>query len=636
MSETYSDQSRGKFNINATNSSWMAEFDSNLAEHDNNLPHLKLLSEIGSVQYAASEKQIVAVIFKGVLYNRSDLARANHLFDKNDWSDVEFLLNLYLATGSNIIGQLRGIYNILIWDANQKRLFCSRDPLGFEPLFYGIVQSKYVFSNSIATLLQYPGLNREINRPALADYLSRRWPLYDETYYLAIKRVMVGHYILIQDNLLENHQYWDPSPPGTPDDTMSEADFEEFEDYLEQAVGRCLRFGKSGIFLSGGLDSVSIAAVASDLCRKNNFPDPLALSLVFPDPGINEEDIQKRVASGLGIEQILIPFDEAVGEMGLISGTLSFTGNFPQPIQNPWRIAYNNLAQRGVDKDCEVILTGIGGDDWLTVNPGYIADLIKNLDVSGSFTFINALRRSFNAPTIPVIRYMLWTIGLRPIIASSGRKTFNRLMPSSFYNYRFKRISRVKETPEWIAPDPQLRQQLDLRTNQTIDELLKRPEPSGPYGFYKHDARSTTFSHPMLTLELEEDFEAGKLLGIKLLHPFWDADLIQYLCRIPPRLLLKGGHDKGIVRQTIARRFPNIGFDRQKKVIAGSFIKNTLILEGMEAFKRIGGLQYLIKFGIIQNINDNFIEKLLIDKDLNENHRVWELLTLEAWLRSHG
>jgi hypothetical protein len=175
-----------------------------------------------------------------------------------------------------------------------------------------------------------------------------------------------------------------------------------------------------------------------------------------------------------------------------------------------------------------------------------------------------------------------------------------------------------------------------LRTNQTIDELIKRPEPSGPYGFYKHDARSSTFSHPILTLELEEDFETGKLLGFKLLHPFWDVDLIQFLCRIPPRLLLKGGRDKGIVRQAIAKRFPDLGFERQQKVIAGSFIKNTLNFEGMEAFKRIGGLQYLIKFGIIQEISEQFIAELLADKDLNENHRVWELLTLEAWLRSHG
>lgn len=624
-----------RFDPETINSSWLAEFDLHAEGRDNFISQLEIRSGTESAKYAKTDTYQCSAIFKGILYNRSDLARENRIEESSELTDAEFLLRLYVLSGSKIIEKLRGIFNLLIWDAGQGILIGTRDPLGFEPLFYAHTNSTVIFSNSIDTLLQHPDIHKEINRPALADYLSRRFPFYDETYYLGIKRVLVGHCLTFQKGHFDSFQYWDPSPPGTPDDSMTEADLEEFEYFLEQAVDRCLSFGKPGIFLSGGLDSVSVAAVATDLTRKKNFPEPLALSLVFPDPVCNEEDVQKNVANELAIEQILVPFNDAVEESGLIYGSASLSGVFPQPTYNPWRIAYNTLASQGVKNDCKVILTGVGGDDWLTVNPDHMADLISQLDIMGSLQLINALQRSFVASRIPVYRYLLWTIGLRPIIASSARKTLNSLIPDQFYKYRYKRLARVKKTPDWIAPDPELQKQLEARTNKSIDEMIRRPEPSGPYGYYKHDARSTTYTHPVLTLELEEDFEVGKLFGIKLLHPYWDADLIQFLCRIPPHLLLKGGRDKGIVRQAIANRFPNVDFERQRKIIAGGFIKNTLNFQGMAAFERIGGLQYLTKLGIIRPVDENFISNLLANPDLNESIRVWELLTLEAWLKSH-
>jgi len=78
---------------------------------------------------------------------------------------------------------------------------------------------------------------------------------------------------------------------------------------LEQAVERCLRPGPAGIFLSGGLDSVSVAAMATDVARKSGARDPLALSIVFPTDDANEEDVQRGVAGGLGLEHVGIGLD---------------------------------------------------------------------------------------------------------------------------------------------------------------------------------------------------------------------------------------------------------------------------------------------------------------------------------------
>ena len=145
-------------------------------------------------------------------------------------------------------------------------------------------------------------------------------------------------------------------------------------------------FGPTGIFLSGGFDSISVAAFATDIARRTAQPDPIALSLAFPDPTCNEEVVQRGVAKGLGIDQVLLSFEEALGGRGLIEAATGLIAEWPVPMLNLWNPAYATLAARGRARGCRVILTGNGGDEWLAVSPFLAADLIKSLDVVGFIT----------------------------------------------------------------------------------------------------------------------------------------------------------------------------------------------------------------------------------------------------------
>src|SRR4029079_15317523 len=92
---------------------------------------------------------------------------------------------------------------------------------------------------------------------------------------------------------------------------LTDEETRRFSDVLDQAVRRCLSLGRAGIFLSGGFDSVSIAAVAADLSRKAGVEPPAALSLAFPDPTCNEQNVQRGVANALGLPFKLADFQEA-------------------------------------------------------------------------------------------------------------------------------------------------------------------------------------------------------------------------------------------------------------------------------------------------------------------------------------
>jgi asparagine synthase (glutamine-hydrolysing) len=575
------------------------------------------------------------VFFTGHLYNRDDLQRTLD-GEPGTQGDVNNLLTAaYRRWGETLAGKLRGRYALVVWDPQRNLLLATRDPMGSMPLFYACVGVESIFfSTAIEPLLALPGVPTTLNKPALANLLCRQYPHLDETFYSAVRRVPLGHAAGWQAGAFRLVKYWEPSPPGTPDDTMRAEDLGEFDALLRQAVARCLRFGPTGIFLSGGLDSVSIAAVATDIARTAGVVPPHALSLAFPHPDCNEEPVQRGVASALDLRQTILPFDAAVGDRGLLAAALDLSAALPAPLQNPWRPAYRHLAEIGRAVGVRGILTGSGGDDWLTVNSDYMADLVRQGDVVGMARFLRAMLRSYTLRRPAMLRYLLWKAGVRPVLVQQARRGLGRVAPDALHSYRRRKLLAAQQTPAWIAEDPALRAALLDRARAHVERTLQTPEPAGPYGFYRHTGIAYTFTHPLITLEQEEDYVVGGSLGVELLHPYWDADLIQFLCRVPPRLLLAGGREKGVVRQTLARRFPDLQFGRQRKVSASDFFYSNLRCEAWEIVRRPDALAGLAALGIVDQATAGaFMAASLASPELGAVHRVWELLVAEAWVR---
>jgi hypothetical protein len=188
--------------------------------------------------------------------------------------------------------------------------------------------------------------------------------------------------------------------------------------------------------------------------------------------------------------------------------------------------------------------------------------------------------------------------------------------------------------PEWAGPSPALRDAVLHRDREQLAIELEKPPPRGRYGFYNHNAISQTFSHPLLSLEQEEYDSLGSRIGVVYAHPYWDPDLISFLCKVPPRLLMAGGREKGIVRGTVARRFPASGFKRQPKVSARDFFYEMLRAEAPKALERLGSLAALAELEVVDKHGaQEFLRVGSRRRNVREKHKIWDLLTLEAWLR---
>ena len=600
---------------------WLASYRDGRTSHGQDLC---LLGNPGQFLPAQADDAFCSVIFDGVLYNRTDLSECSS--GSLTENDAAIVLKAYRRWGDDLLHKIKGIFALIIHDRARDILVGARDPLGVYPLFYASVEGEWLFSTSVEALTRHPRVSGEVNRAALADHLCHRWPDVEETFFKNVKRVPPGHVIRVGRSK-QVRRYWELPIPGAGVDWIREDELERFDELLDQAVERCLCLGPAAIYLSGGLDSVSVAAVAAQNSHRKGLPPPWALSLGFPGE-CNEENIQKGVAKDLGLPQVLMTLGDAVGHDGLLLAALKMNSHWPMPMLSPWNPAYHRLGLEGKQRGCKVILTGGGGDEWLGVTPLLAADLIRTLDVVGLYRLWSTMQSSYPLPWHSIMKNTLWKFGARPLVSTTIRRVLCSMAPGLLQARQRRRVRRT--TPDWTAPDPALQQQIDER----LEGRLGQTKPMRDTGGFYFRELWESFDHPLTAMEMEEVFESGTRMGLRILMPYWDADLLEMLYRIPPHLLNKGGRSKGLVRQSVASRFPQLGFEKQKKVFSTNFFNSTMLQEGKKAWQALGGTPALAELGIVDGERlGSTIEAILGGNQLRQAYRIWDVLNMESWLR---
>jgi asparagine synthase (glutamine-hydrolysing) len=604
---------------------WLASYRNGRPRHEQ---ELLLVGNLGQPLPAKAEDASGSVIFDGVLYNRADLSKYSS--DSPTENDAAIVLKAYRRWGEDLLHKIKGIFALIIQDRERDVLLGARDPVGVYPLFYACIDGEWLFSTSVEALTRHPRVSAEVNRAALVDHLCHGWPDIEETVFKNVKRVPPGHIMRVA-RAKQVSRYWEPPIPGAGVDWVREDELGRFDELLDQAVERCLCLGPAAIYLSGGLDSVSVAAVAAENSRRKGLLPPLALSLGFPAE-CDEEKIQRSVAADLGLPQVFMTIGDAIGPDGLLLSALKMTSHWPMPMLNLWNPAYHRLGLEAKHKGCKAILTGGGGDEWLGVTPFLAADLMRTLNVVGLYQLWSTMQRSFPVPWHLMIKNALWTFGARPLLGEAKRATIGRILRSAapgLLQARQKR--RMQRTiPDWVAPDPALREHIDQRLQKSLEQT-KPVRAKG--GFYFRELWRS-LDHVLTAMEMEEVFESGTRMGLPILMPYWDADLLEMLYRVPPHLLNKGGRSKALVRQSLARKFPELGFDQQKKIVTINFFDSTLLRDGKKAWQVMGGTPALVKLGIVDEERlASTIADLLTGGQPRQAYRIWDVLNLEAWLR---
>lgn len=217
-----------------------------------------------------SLNQRYVITYNGEIYNyrelRADLEAEGFRFHSQ--SDTEVLLNAITAWGLKALNKLNGMFAFALWDKQEQKLLLARDRYGIKPLYYALTSNSLAFASEQKAILVQPGFARRLNKDALLEYFTFQNIFTDKTLIKDVKLFPAGYYgifDLSQPNKgLQLTQYWDfdfREPSGKIDKRAYQ---EELDRLFRQAVNRQLVTDvELGSYLSGGMDSGSITAIAA-------------------------------------------------------------------------------------------------------------------------------------------------------------------------------------------------------------------------------------------------------------------------------------------------------------------------------------------------------------------------------------
>lgn len=498
-------------------------------------------------------------LFAGFLFDRQDLIRELGL--ERDSSNVDLLLASWDRWQDDLFDHLDGNYLAAVWDANEQCLTLGRDAMGFYALYYSVHQEQLWFGPNVLSLAHSGRIPKSVNRSSLALRLVNSTPSHGETFFEGIHRIPPGHRLRWKqsgDPALVS--YWDPLPadnePWLPDGQV----LAEFEPRLQRAVDRCLQLCPDGITLSGGLDSSTIAALAT-VSRARDGQRPLtAYSAVAPSGYSADEGQpwQRPVTRLLGLPHRTSDACQRLGNRSLMEANLEEFPRLPAPTTVWWVGAflgfYRSIAQQGG----RILLTGNGGDDWLGVPEWWAADLLRSSRLARATRFLRSYIDSGGRSWRYGIQELLWRQGLRKLIESQWARW------SPGHRDRFLRQRLAISIPPWLCPRADDRQTL-IETLHSRRAALLGPSGRTPASYLRH-LNQHALENPFVIFERERNFHEERMVGLVFLHPFLDRRWLEFVGRISPEALLHEGRYKGLLRPILSRHLPGLGIDSQRKI----------------------------------------------------------------------
>jgi asparagine synthase (glutamine-hydrolysing) len=462
-------------------------------------------------QPMANEDGSVLLVYNGELYNFPELVplleARGHQFHSR--TDSEVVIHAYEEWGPACLERFNGMFAFAIWDRRAQKLFLARDRFGIKPLYYALHDGRFLFASEIKSLLR-AGLPRRVSAEALSEYFSFQNLLSDLTLFDGVRLLPPGHTLTVSEDGLETSRYWDLS--FDPDESLSEDEWaEQIRGVFEEVVTRQLISDVPvGSYLSGGMDSASISAVASrHVPRLMTFTGGFDLSSVTGIELVFDERADAEV--------IASHFRTQHYEMVMHAGDMAWA--LPELV---WHLedlrvgmSYPNYYIAGLAaKFVKVALGGAGGDELFAGYP-WRYELVEGLDDQRAFDQAH---------------YEYWT----------------RLVPDDQKAAFF--TDDVWGRAREYQPFDVYRQA--IAPADGLDPLAK--------ALY---FEAKTFLHGLLVVE--DKVSMAHSLEVRV--PFLDNELVALAERIPSRLKHGGGGGKELLRKAMAPLLPPEIVEKRKQ-----------------------------------------------------------------------
>jgi asparagine synthase (glutamine-hydrolysing) len=488
-------------------------------------------------QPMTNEDGSILIVFNGEIYNhrelRPELMARGHVYRTR--CDTESILHLYEERGIDGLAALEGMFAFALWDRRGDRLVLGRDRLGIKPLYIAELDGALLFASEIKALIA-GGLRAELNVDVVPDYLANRYVAGADTLFRGVTQVPPGHWLTWSVATGRRmHRYWSvPARMGTCETTMAQA-AERVRDDLHAAVERHLMSDVPiGVFLSGGIDSTALAAIAAEMAdgRLSTF------SVGFREREGNELPYARLAAKAIDSDHHEVELDADAFFAHVPSlvwhqdGPLAFSSCVPL-------YAVSSLAQSHV----KVVLTGEGADElFLGYNRYRVTQWNARLG-----------RPYWRLPT-PVRRAVRRGVaGLPSSLRRYASRSFvayddecRGLFFDNFSVFSMARLSRLLAAPLRTEPFA-----VALRCYEAVDgDALDRMSAADLQTY-------------LVELLMKQD-RMSMAASIESRVPFLDDRLVSLVLDLPSSVKLRGWQTKAVLRAAVADRIPREILTRRK------------------------------------------------------------------------
>jgi asparagine synthase (glutamine-hydrolysing) len=512
------------------------------------LAHARLsiidLSASGA-QPMSNDDGSVSITFNGEIFNyvelRDELIARGRKFRST--SDTEVIIRLYQEMGPDCVERLNGDFAFAIWDSRRRQLMLARDRMGVRPLFYAERNGALYFASEVKALLQVPGIEAEID-PIALDQIFTFWsPLAPRTIFKGVAELPPAHVLVVRDDQISVRRYWSLDFPDASDAKSDKRSEEKIVDQVRALLIDATRIRLRsdvpvGSYLSGGLDSSVVAAIAGRLA-----PERLrTFSVRFDNPEFDESEFQIEMATALGTDHSAV-----------LCRAADIGANFPVVIRHAERPILRTapaplelLSGLVREEGFKVVLTGEGADE---VFGGY--DIFKE-----------AKLRRFCARQPNSLRRPLLIKKLYPYLpklqaqSAAYLKAFFATDLDAVADPLFSHLPRFRTTAGaklFFSADLQR----DLNGYAALDELRSGlPENFGRWHpLSQAQYLETAHLLPGYILSAQGD-RMSMANAVEGRFPFLDHRVVELAATIPPDLKLRGLTEKYVLRQVASDLVP--------------------------------------------------------------------------------
>ena len=597
---------------------------------------LSIIDLVGGNQPIWNETLDVAVVFNGELYNyrelRGRLAHCGHKFTTQ--SDTEILVHAWEEWGEDCLSELRGMFAFALADFRKQYntgpvLFLVRDPLGIKPLYYTQTTEGFAFASEVRALMESGIPSPEISQDALTSYLLFGSVSEPVTMFEGVFSVPPGHRVLLyipdRRRLPRTQPWWDPRKSPAAKDPRAPKTFAAaataLRPLLEDSVrAHLIADVPVGLFLSSGLDSGAIAALAA-----REHAGIQSFTLTFPGTAFDESELTRVAARRCGTKHSELPLhgdeipkrlDEALAAQD-------------QPTMDGVNTYFVSWAARQMG--LKVALSGLGGDELFA---GYstFSDTPRLARLAALAKFVPSLVRSASAGLVRAAG----SSGLSPDAARKAAAVWCQpgKLPDPYYFARtlfppgeIDKLMEPRFRPSRVAADGYSLEPTWLGWLQRGADEARRMDPAGRVSWM--EMRSY-----MASTLLRDTDSVSMARSLEVRVPLLDTPLVEFANALPDQARRRDGAQKALLVAALGMMLPPEITAQRKKTFTlpwEQWLRGPLRLRMEESFAHIAPqIAPMLKLDGVRGVWRAFLA------GRTSWSRPWAIFTLNEWARRGG